>query len=94
MVGTIAGGFRRTFSKAAIGLIRAYQFILSPWLGRRCRHYPSCSAYAVEAIERFGPLQGGWLAVKRIGRCHPWGTSGYDPVPEERVAGRSEHKPY
>lgn len=72
-------------SKLAVGLIRAYQFALSPWLGRRCRHLPSCSAYAIEAIQRFGPLRGGWLAVKRISHCHPWGTSGYDPVPRGGV---------
>ncbi|MCY3732235.1 MAG: membrane protein insertion efficiency factor YidD [Rhodospirillaceae bacterium] len=64
-----------------IGSVRAYQVLLSPWLGRRCRHLPSCSAYAIEAIRRFGPLRGGWLAARRLGRCHPWGTSGYDPVP-------------
>ncbi|WP_428103404.1 membrane protein insertion efficiency factor YidD [Candidatus Rariloculus sp.] len=65
-----------------IGLIRVYQLLLSPWIGRHCRHVPSCSNYATEAIERFGPLGGGWLTVKRLARCHPWGTSGYDPVPE------------
>jgi len=68
-------------SKLAVGLIRAYQFALSPWLGRRGIHLPRCSAYAIEAIQRFGPLRGGWLTVKRISHCHPWGTSGYDPVP-------------
>ena len=71
----------RIFSKLLVALVRAYQILLSPWLGRRCRHLPSCSAYAIEAIQRFGPLKGGWLAVKRIAHCHPWGTSGYDPVP-------------
>jgi putative membrane protein insertion efficiency factor len=65
-----------------LGAVRMYQLLLSPWLGGRCRHLPSCSAYALTAIERFGPRAGGWLALKRIGRCHPWGTSGYDPVPE------------
>jgi putative membrane protein insertion efficiency factor len=74
-------------SKAAIaralllGLIRAYQLTLSPWLGPRCRYEPTCSRYAAEAITRFGVRQGVWLAVKRLGRCHPWGRSGYDPVP-------------
>jgi uncharacterized protein len=65
-----------------IGLIRAYQWLLSPWLGTNCRHLPSCSSYAIEAIARFGPLAGGWLALKRIARCRPRGTSGYDPVPQ------------
>jgi len=61
--------------------IRAYQLVLSPWLGARCRFHPSCSAYAGEALQRHGLLRGGWLAAKRIGRCHPWGGSGVDPVP-------------
>ncbi|MBN1240920.1 MAG: membrane protein insertion efficiency factor YidD [Gammaproteobacteria bacterium] len=69
-------------SLALIGAVRGYQLLLSPWIGNRCRHQPSCSAYAIEAIRRFGPLRGGWLAARRIGRCHPWGTWGYDPVPE------------
>ena len=65
----------------AIGVVRAYQVLISPWLGRPCRHSPSCSAYAIEALRRFGVLQGGWLTARRLARCHPWGTSGYDPVP-------------
>ena len=70
-------------SMVIIAPIRTYQFLISPWLGRRCRHEPTCSSYAIEAIERFGPFSGGWLAAKRIARCHPWGTSGYDPVPND-----------
>ena len=65
-----------------IGAIRAYQLCLSPWFGRDCRFLPTCSAYAIDAVERFGPVRGAWLAAKRIARCHPWGGSGYDPVPE------------
>lgn len=65
----------------AIGVVRAYQVLISPWLGRPCRHSPSCSAYAIEALRRFGVLRGGWLTARRLARCHPWGTSGYDPVP-------------
>ncbi len=65
-----------------LALIRVYRFVVSPWLGTACRYHPSCSAYAVEAIERHGALRGLWLAVRRIARCHPWGGSGYDPVPE------------
>ena len=64
-----------------LGLIRLYQLTLSPWLGRQCRYEPTCSVYATEAIERFGVRRGMWLAAKRLGRCHPWGRSGYDPVP-------------
>ena len=62
-------------------LIYGYRFLLSPILGVNCRFAPSCSAYALEALDKHGPLRGGLLTVKRIGRCHPWGGSGYDPVP-------------
>ena len=68
--------------RTLLAAIRVYQLTLSPWLGRQCRYLPTCSAYAAEAIERFGPRRGSWLALKRLGRCHPWGGSGYDPVPE------------
>jgi len=61
--------------------IRLYQWLLSPILGPRCRFAPSCSAYAVEAIERHGVVRGGWLALRRVARCHPWHDGGYDPVP-------------
>ena len=64
-----------------LGLIRLYQLTLSPWLGLQCRYEPTCSKYAAEALERHGPGRGAWLAAKRLGRCHPWGTSGLDFVP-------------
>ncbi|HET9868811.1 MAG TPA: membrane protein insertion efficiency factor YidD [Nitrospira sp.] len=64
-----------------IALVRGYQIIISPLLPAACRYYPSCSAYAVEALEKHGAWRGGWLAVKRIGRCHPFRAGGYDPVP-------------
>lgn len=63
------------------GLIRGYQLVVSPILGPRCRHLPSCSEYTAEAIVVHGPVRGGWLGLRRILRCNPWGTSGYDPVP-------------
>jgi putative membrane protein insertion efficiency factor len=63
-------------------LLRAYQLMLSPLLGNHCRFYPSCSHYAVEAIERYGPWRGSLLAVRRLLRCHPWHPGGIDPVPE------------
>jgi putative membrane protein insertion efficiency factor len=61
--------------------IRLYQLVLSPLLGRNCRFSPSCSSYAIEALGRFGIVRGGILAVRRLGRCHPFGSSGFDPVP-------------
>ncbi len=63
-------------------LIRFYQYFVSPLLGPSCRFTPTCSQYAIEAIDGHGVLRGGWLAVRRLLRCHPWGGSGYDPVPE------------
>lgn len=63
--------------------IRLYQATLSPLLGTHCRHVPSCSQYAIDAISEWGVLKGIWLGIKRIARCHPWGTSGYDPVPKK-----------
>ena len=65
----------------AVTLIRAYQQLLPPLYRGACRHQPSCSHYAIEAITRHGTLRGGWMALQRIGRCHPLGTAGYDPVP-------------
>ncbi|MBT8447083.1 MAG: membrane protein insertion efficiency factor YidD [Gammaproteobacteria bacterium] len=62
-------------------LVRAYQLVISPAIGPHCRHTPTCSNYMLEAIERHGPLRGTWLGLRRIARCHPWGTSGFDPVP-------------
>ncbi|MCX6278304.1 MAG: membrane protein insertion efficiency factor YidD [Bacteroidetes bacterium] len=62
-------------------LIRIYQGAISPYLTPSCRYSPSCSAYGIEAIRKHGPFHGGWLTLKRIGRCHPWGGSGYDAVP-------------
>lgn len=64
-----------------IQLVRLYRTAISPWLGANCRFDPTCSSYAIEALQRHGILRGTWLAVRRIGRCHPWGGSGYDPVP-------------
>ncbi len=65
-----------------IGLIRLYQAAISPWTGPLCRHRPTCSAYAVEALQKHGWRRGGRLAIGRLMRCHPWGTCGDDPVPE------------
>ncbi len=62
-------------------LIRFYRFAISPWLGSSCRFHPSCSAYAMEALEKHGVIKGSWLAIWRILRCHPWCDGGHDPVP-------------
>jgi putative membrane protein insertion efficiency factor len=62
--------------------IRAYRLIFSPWVGFNCRYQPTCSAYALEALQTHGGLKGGWLTIRRIGRCHPFGRDGYDPVPK------------
>jgi putative membrane protein insertion efficiency factor len=64
-----------------IGLVKVYQGAMSPYLPGACRYTPTCSQYAIEAIQKHGPLKGSWLGVKRISRCHPWGGHGYDPVP-------------
>ena len=68
--------------KVISGIIGVYQYLVSPFLGQNCRYTPSCSEYAQTAVMRFGVFKGGWIAIKRIVSCHPWGHSGYDPVPE------------
>jgi len=76
--------------------VRTYRLLASPWVGHGCRFQPTCSAFALEALERHGAWRGTWLLLRRIGRCHPWGGHGYDPVPgahphhdhEARDAGR------
>jgi len=75
------GAVSRMLARPLIGLVKLYRVAISPWLGTNCRYQPTCSSYAIEALQVHGALKGGWLALKRIGRCHPWGGSGYDPVP-------------
>jgi putative membrane protein insertion efficiency factor len=67
--------------RAMIATLKLYKLAISPWLGAACRFEPTCSAYAEEAIRLHGPIRGAWLGTRRILRCHPWGGSGYDPVP-------------
>lgn len=69
--------------------IYAYRYTLSPLIGQRCRHLPTCSDYALDAIDRNGAWRGLWLTLSRLSRCHPWGTSGFDPAPDIRA----EHHP-
>ena len=72
---------KRLTLKLLIGLVRGYQLFISPLIGPRCRFHPSCSQYAIDALRSHGVLRGGWLAARRLGRCHPWHPGGYDPVP-------------
>jgi putative membrane protein insertion efficiency factor len=69
-----------------IGLLKAYRLVISPLYGNVCRYYPSCSAYALVAVQQHGAARGSWLAARRLLRCHPWARGGYDPVP-----GTEEH---
>lgn len=64
-----------------LGMLRLYKYAVSPWLGSRCRFYPSCSEYTAQAVQQHGAAKGSWLGVKRLCRCHPWHPGGYDPVP-------------
>ena len=73
-----------------IWLLKGYRFAISPLYGNVCRYYPTCSAYALEAVTRYGAWKGGWLSMRRLLRCHPWGGSGYDPVPEPGGAPKTE----
>jgi uncharacterized protein len=68
-------------ARVLLALVAAYRYLLSPMLGRSCRFFPTCSEYAMEALERHGALRGTWLTVRRVARCHPWHPGGYDPVP-------------
>ena len=74
-------------------LIRSYRLVISPWLPRACRFHPSCSAYAREAIEVHGPWRGGWLAARRLLRCHPFHPGGFDPVPRVEAGAPAESLP-
>lgn len=72
-------------------LVIVYQWTLSPFIGRSCRFEPTCSNYALEALSKHGAIRGGWLTLRRLARCHPWGGWGYDPVPEPRAHRHHPH---
>jgi uncharacterized protein len=76
-----------------IGIVRAYQLMISPYFPPSCRYYPTCSQYAIEAIQLHGAFKGGWMATKRIGRCHPWADGGHDPVPGTKPESQETHLP-
>ena len=78
----MANAVSKALAWPLIQVVRFYRVAISPWLGANCRFDPTCSSYTIEALQVHGILAGGWLAMKRISRCHPWGGSGYDPVPE------------
>jgi uncharacterized protein len=69
-----------------------YKYAISPFTPASCRHYPTCSEYALQAVKIHGPFKGIWLTTKRISRCHPWGTSGYDPVPPKNDVNEQNHE--
>ena len=73
-------------TRLMIWMLKGYKLAISPWFGVACRYHPTCSAYAEEAIRLHGPVRGVWLGVRRMARCHPWGGSGYDPVPQSSSA--------
>ncbi|EWT06259.1 membrane protein insertion efficiency factor [Intrasporangium chromatireducens Q5-1] len=80
----------RVLSAPLVLLVRIYQQVISPLRPATCRFYPSCSAYAVTALTRFGPIRGGWLALRRLGRCNPWNPGGIDHVPRTWAERHSE----
>ena len=80
-VSTVTKGWKYWLSSPFVLLIRGYQLIISPWLGNKCRYTPTCSQYGIQAFQKYGPLKGFWLTLKRVLSCHPWGGHGHDPVP-------------
>ncbi|MBL8745257.1 MAG: membrane protein insertion efficiency factor YidD [Phycisphaerae bacterium] len=80
---------RSVFAMPFIALVRLYQVTFRPLMGGHCRFTPSCSEYALDALRAFGPLRGGWLALRRVARCHPFARGGYDPVPSRT---KCEHR--
>ncbi len=92
MAANLRNGVSQLAAKPLLGLVWLYRKGLSPLLGANCRFEPSCSAYAEEALREYGGFKGGWLTLRRISRCHPWGGSGYDPVPGKEANNNSEQR--
>ncbi|WP_372592886.1 membrane protein insertion efficiency factor YidD [Actinotalea sp.] len=88
---TVLDLLRRAPRRALIVLVRGYQLVISPMTPPSCRFYPSCSQYALIAVERHGAFRGGWLALRRLGRCHPWTPGGIDDVPPARDDASAPH---
>jgi len=80
-------------NRLLVWLLRGYQLLVSPMLGQNCRFYPTCSNYAVEAVKVHGAARGGWLALRRLGRCHPWHEGGVDLVPRDDADGQAHSSP-
>lgn len=83
----------KLFSYFFIFLVKVYQYAISPLLGSNCRYQPTCSTYAIDAIKEWGPFKGGWMGLKRISKCHPWGGHGWDPVPKKETAKKQDQHP-
>ena len=79
---------KRVLTYPFILLVRFYQVAISPYMPSSCRYSPTCSHYTIEALKKHGLLKGSWFAIKRISSCHPWGGSGYDPVPEKKMRNK------
>ena len=82
---------KKALSACLIGLVHVYRYCISPLLGPRCRFYPTCSAYMIEAIQLHGPIKGTFLGLKRLSRCHPYNDGGIDPVPGSPLSDEQSH---
>ncbi len=89
----VVGWLSRAINAVLMGVVKAYRFFLSPWLGSACRFTPTCSQYALQALDRHGPTAGSYLAARRLLRCHPACAGGHDPVPEQAPRLFSFSKP-